>query len=106
MVVSISTGPATLTCPDSADAALCIGSIDGIRKSVDSERYKIRFTPRTEGSVWSAVNVNKVEELIRSGDINPEDLRLFNARKITEGYSVDSMKLELVREYEEHLKAD
>ena len=100
------TGRATLTWSDSVDAALCIGWIDGIRKSVDAERYKIRFTPRKEGSVWSAVNVKKVEALIKSGDMKPEGLRLFNARKDTDGYSVDSMKLELAREYEDRLKAN
>ena len=87
------TGRATLTWSDSVDAALCIGWIDGIRKSVDAERYKIRFTPRKEGSVWSAVNVKKVEALIKSGDMKPEG-------------SVDSMRLELAREYEDRLKAN
>lgn len=99
-----STDRATLTWSDSVDAALCFGWIDGVRKSIDEERYKIRFTPRKEGSVWSAVNVKKVEKLIKSGDLKPEGLRLFNARKDTDGYSVNSMKLELAREFEERLK--
>jgi len=101
-----STGRATLTWSDSVDAALCIGWIDGIRKTVDEERYKIRFTPRKEGSVWSAVNVKKVEMLIRSGDMKPEALRLFNARKNPEGYSVETMNLELAKDYEDRLKTN
>jgi uncharacterized protein YdeI (YjbR/CyaY-like superfamily) len=34
----------SMTWPESVDEALCFGWIDGIRKSVDSTRYKIRFT--------------------------------------------------------------
>ncbi|MDB2448663.1 YdeI/OmpD-associated family protein [bacterium] len=101
-----STGRATLTWSDSVDAALCFGWIDGVRNTVDAERYKIRFTPRKTGSVWSAVNVKKVNALIKSGEMRPEGLELFHARKDAEGYSAESMKLELTKEYEEHLKAN
>lgn len=101
-----STGRATLNWSDSVDVALCIGWIDGIRKSVDAERYKIRFTPRKKGSVWSAVNVKKVEALIESGDMRPEGLELFHARKDAEGYSVDSMNVELAKAYQDRLKAN
>ena len=59
-----STGRASLTWSSSVDVALCYGWIDGIRKTIDDQSYKIRFTPRKLKSVWSAVNVNKVKELI------------------------------------------
>jgi hypothetical protein len=39
------------------DEALVVGWIDGIRKRIDGQRYKIRFTPRRRGSVWSAINI-------------------------------------------------
>jgi len=45
------------------DEALSVGWIDGIRKRIDDQRYKIRFTPRRRGSVWSAINIARVEEL-------------------------------------------
>jgi hypothetical protein len=32
--------------PQSVDQALCFGWIDGVRRSVDANRYCIRFTPR------------------------------------------------------------
>ena len=38
---------ASMTWPESVDEALCFGWIDGIRKSIDDERYMIRFTPET-----------------------------------------------------------
>src|SRR5580704_10891134 len=39
-------GRPSITWPESVDEALCVGWIDGIRKSLDGESYKIRFTPR------------------------------------------------------------
>jgi uncharacterized protein YdeI (YjbR/CyaY-like superfamily) len=36
----------SMSWPESVDAALCHGWIDGVRKRIDDERYQIRFTPR------------------------------------------------------------
>ena len=46
-------GRPSITWPESVDEALCFGWIDGIRKKVDDESYKIRFTPRRPGSIQS-----------------------------------------------------
>ena len=51
--------------PETVDEALCFGWIDGVRHSVDEDRYRIRFTPRRAGSKWSAVNLKRIEELLR-----------------------------------------
>ena len=51
--------------PESVDQALCFGWIDGLRKGIDAQSYKIRFTPRRFTSVWSAINTRRMEELIR-----------------------------------------
>src|SRR4029079_16714680 len=37
------TGKPSITWPESVDEALCVGWIDGIRKTIDSESYIIRF---------------------------------------------------------------
>ena len=42
-------GRPSITWPESVDEALCVGWIDGIRKSLDDESYMIRFTPRRHG---------------------------------------------------------
>src|SRR6186997_2820300 len=39
-------GKASITWPESVDEALCVGWIDGVRRSLDAERYTIRFSPR------------------------------------------------------------
>lgn len=69
------TGKPTMTWPESVDEALCIGWIDGLRKSIDGERYMIRFTPRKPDSIWSAVNIKRVAELKKEGRIRPEGIR-------------------------------
>ena len=69
-----------MTWPESVDEALCFGWIDGIRKRVDAESYANRFTPRRPRSVWSAVNIGRVEELTREGRMRPAGVKAFEAR--------------------------
>src|ERR1041385_7082060 len=75
-----SAGKPTLTWSESVDEALCVGWIDGIRKRHDATSYKIRFTPRRKGSIWSAVNLRKVEDLKQQGRMRPAGLKAFDAR--------------------------
>ena len=56
---------------ESVDQALCYGWIDGVRKRIDDERYTIRFTPRKPGSIWSAVNIDKIASLREQGLLTP-----------------------------------
>jgi uncharacterized protein YdeI (YjbR/CyaY-like superfamily) len=100
------TGRASLTWSASVDVALCFGWIDGIRKTIDEQSYKIRFTPRKITSVWSAVNVNKVEALIQLGKMMPAGMHLFNNRADAQGYSAESQNVQLAIEYEEQIKAN
>lgn len=99
-----STGRASLTWSTSVDVALCFGWIDGIRKTIDDQSFKIRFTPRKKSSVWSAVNVNKVKALIKLGLMNPAGIQLFNDRTDAEGYSVGSRNVKLATEYEAQIR--
>jgi uncharacterized protein YdeI (YjbR/CyaY-like superfamily) len=101
-----STARPSLTWSSSVDVALCYGWIDGIRKTIDEDSYKIRFTPRKIDSVWSAVNVKKVEALIQLGKMKPAGLHLFNNRTDAQGYSSEHRRVPLAREYEEQIKAN
>lgn len=74
------TGRPSITWPESVDEALCLGWIDGIRKSIDADSYVIRFTPRKKGSTWSAVNTRRAQELIREGRVQPAGLKAFEVR--------------------------
>lgn len=103
----VGSGKQSITYPQAVDQALCFGWIDGIRKSVDSERYANRFTPRRAGSNWSAINICKVEELIKSGLMHPSGLAAFEKRKDQkpEIYSYENKPEKLNSEYETIFKS-
>ena len=69
-----------MTWPESVDEALCFGWIDGVRRRIDNDSYSIRFTPRRPRSIWSAVNVRRVEALTAAGLMAPAGIRAFAAR--------------------------
>ena len=75
------TGTRSVTWPESVDEALCVGWIDGIRKSVDEESYAIRFTARRSGSIWSAVNIRRAQALEAEGRMRPAGRKAFEARE-------------------------
>jgi uncharacterized protein YdeI (YjbR/CyaY-like superfamily) len=74
------TGKPTITSQEALDEALCFGWIDGIRRRVDDDRYTNRFTPRRPRSIWSAVNIKRVGELIESGRMHQAGLKAFDER--------------------------
>ena len=84
-------GRASITWPESVDEALCVGWIDGLRKSIDARSYMIRFTPRKSGSIWSAVNTRRAKELIEQARMLPAGVRAFAGRdpKKTNLYSFE-----------------
>lgn len=84
------TGRPSVTWPQSVGQALCFGWIDGVRKSIDGGRYKIRFTPRKARSSWSAANVNRFAELTRDGLVSAAGAEAFAARDTTRSYSYES----------------
>lgn len=73
-------GRESITWPESVDEALCFGWIDGVRRSLDEHSYSIRFSPRRPRSIWSNVNVAKVEALIRDGRMMPAGLAAYALR--------------------------
>jgi len=75
------TGRPTVSYEESVEEALCFGWIDGIKHSVDSESYMIRFTPRKPKSVWSLVNKNNVEKLIAAGKMTEAGMRMVEIAK-------------------------
>lgn len=75
------TGRPTITWLESVDEALCAGWIDGIRKSIDADRYTIRFTPRKRTSIWSAVNITRMTELLAAKRVLPAGEKAFAARR-------------------------
>ena len=73
-------GHPSITWAESVDEALCFGWIDGVRRSIDGDRYSIRFTPRQKRSIWSAVNIKRVGELEELGRMTPAGRKAFSRR--------------------------
>jgi len=102
----VATGKPSITWLESVDQALCFGWIDGVRRSIDMERYCIRFTPRRPGSNWSAVNIKKVEDLKRQGLMQKAGLEIFRKRKesTSEIYRYENKPEKFSDEYEKKFK--
>jgi len=77
----VNSGKKNMSWSESVDQAICFGWIDGVRMSIDDERYMIRFTPRRPDSNWSAVNIQKVDQLTKQGLMTPAGLAAFQIRK-------------------------
>ena len=97
----VHTGKPSLTWSQSVDVALCFGWIDGVRRTIDADRYQIRFTKRKSTSIWSAVNIKKVAELTRMGLMRPEGIAAFKKRKKdkADAYGHEKPVAELSAEY-------
>jgi len=102
-------GKPSITWPESVDAALCYGWIDGLRKGIDEVSYKIRFTPRKRSSNWSTINIKRVEELTKLGLMRPAGLKAFQERKDEKSgiYSYEQRQnIQLSTEYEKQFRGD
>ncbi len=61
------TGQPCIPYDDAVEEALCFGWIDGIIHRIDDQSYVRRFTPRRDGSNWSALNKKRAAKMIREG---------------------------------------
>jgi uncharacterized protein YdeI (YjbR/CyaY-like superfamily) len=104
----VDSGKPSMTWSKSVDQALCFGWIDGVRKSIDQESYCIRFTPRKSTSNWSAVNIKKIEELVKAGLMKPAGLKVFELRTENKSriYSYEKEGMLLIEKYEQQFRKD
>lgn len=75
------TGVATVTHAQALDVALCWGWIDGLRKSLDTQSFLQRFSPRRPRSLWSQNNRDHVARLTTAGRMTPHGQRQVDAAK-------------------------
>ncbi len=104
----VASGRPSITGPQSVDGALCFGWIDGLRRKIDDDAYKVRFTPRRPDSKWSAKNLAAVARLIAEGRMQPPGLREYENRKQEKAdYSYQERKdAKLTPEYEKRFKSN
>lgn len=102
-----STGRPSVDWSQAVDEALCVGWIDGVRRSIDETSFVQRFTPRRKGSTWSAVNVAKVKALTDEGRMRRAGIAAFEARSAanTAIYSYERAVAEFTAEEAGRLRA-
>lgn len=74
-------GVASVSYAEAVEVALCHGWIDGQKRSHDAAFYLQRFTPRRPKSVWSKINIAKVDQLIKDGRMREAGMREVLAAK-------------------------
>jgi uncharacterized protein YdeI (YjbR/CyaY-like superfamily) len=78
----VGSGKSGIRYAEALDEALCFGWIDAVRKSIDTERWLIRFVRRKSDSYWSAVNTRRAQELIELGKMTRAGLHAFERRDV------------------------
>ena len=74
-------GIPSVTYEEALEAALCYGWIDGQKGSFDGQFWLQKFTPRGPKSIWSKINTEKAERLIKSGAMQPAGFKVIEAAK-------------------------
>ena len=101
-------GKPSITWPQSVDEALCFGWIDGVRTSIDKDSYQIRFTQRKPKSIWSAINIKKVEALKMQGLMQPAGLASFEKRTAERSkvYAFENEEMNFTAAFTKQFKAN
>ena len=101
-------GKLSITYPEARDQALCFGWIDGVRRALDDHSYSIRFTPRKPRSIWSNVNIARVEELTKIRQMTAAGMKVFEARDAKRSgiYAFENKPTQLSPAYEKEFKAN
>jgi uncharacterized protein YdeI (YjbR/CyaY-like superfamily) len=73
--------PGRLSYEDAVEEALCYGWIDGLLRSLDGDRFALRYTPRKRGSIWSEGNRRRAERLIQEGRMSEPGLQKVDEAK-------------------------
>jgi len=77
------TGKPTIPYEAAVEEALCFGWIDSIIKKIDEEKYARKFTPRKDGSYWSALNRKRADKMIKQGKMTKAGLAKIETAKKT-----------------------
>jgi uncharacterized protein YdeI (YjbR/CyaY-like superfamily) len=80
-LAKVSSGISSVSYPEAVEVALCYGWIDGQGKSYDEQTWLQKFTLRRDRSIWSKINRQRVEDLIRQGRVKPAGLAAVDRAK-------------------------
>ena len=81
MIAKKGSGKTSVTYLEALEVALCYGWIDGQVKTYDQQYYIQKFTPRRAKSLWSKLNVERAERLIKEGRMKPAGFKAIEKAK-------------------------
>lgn len=63
------------------EEAICFGWIDSKMQSIDTGKFRQRFSPRKKTSIWSKINKETAEKMIQRGKMAPAGFETINKAK-------------------------
>lgn len=81
LIAKRGSGKTTITSDEAVDVGLCWGWISSLRKPYDDRYFLQKYTRRRRKSVWSKVNIDKVEALTAAGRMRPPGIAEVQAAK-------------------------
>jgi uncharacterized protein YdeI (YjbR/CyaY-like superfamily) len=92
---------------EALDESLCWGWIDGVRRALDGDSFTQRFTPRKPKSIWSAVNIERYQQLRAKKRVQPPGAAAFSRWGGKQApYSFENRPKRLAAEYLRRFKAN
>jgi len=73
----------SISLQEAIEEAICFGWIDGKLRSVDAEKFVVRFSPRKAKSVWSKINRERAEKMIALGRMTDAGLAKIDAAMVS-----------------------
>lgn len=96
---SQSSGKPTISWSEAVDVALCFGWIDSKKVKLDHESSLQYFSKRKAKSTWSKINKEKVDRLIKAGEMTEAGLKAVGIAKSNGSWSIlDGVEALLVPE--------
>ncbi|SEB51337.1 YdeI/OmpD-associated family protein [Paenibacillus sp. GP183] len=74
-------GVVSVSYDEALESALCYGWVDSQKEKFDDKMWVQRFGPRGAKSIWSKINKEKAELLIKNGRMKPSGFKVIEAAK-------------------------
>ncbi len=74
-------GKPTVSISEAVEEAICFGWIDSRMKSIDAEKFILKYSPRRPKSVWSKINRERAEKMTASGKMTAAGLAAIELAK-------------------------
>lgn len=71
------TGKPRIPYDDAVEEALCFGWVDSTVRRIDDKKYAQKFTPRSNKSRWSKLNIKRAQKMIREKRVTEAGLVRF-----------------------------